>query len=81
MILIYIALIKHLVLFQNYLLSFFNLLLLIFLVFVHVISGGIVSGDEIMAVNGKILTDVTLAEGQTSMAQAWNSGGVRPSLQ
>ncbi|XP_048014125.1 harmonin-like [Megalobrama amblycephala] len=37
--------------------------------------GGIVSGDEIMAVNGKILTDVTLAEGQTSMAQAWNSGG------
>lgn len=39
------------------------------------------SGDEIMAVNGKILTDVTLAEGQTSLSQAWNSGGVRPSLQ
>uniref|UniRef100_A0A8C1JAM9 Usher syndrome 1C n=1 Tax=Cyprinus carpio TaxID=7962 RepID=A0A8C1JAM9_CYPCA len=37
--------------------------------------GGVVSGDEIMAVNGKILTDVTLAEGQTSLAQAWNSGG------
>lgn len=37
--------------------------------------GGVVAGDEIMAVNGKILTDATLAEGQTSMAQAWNSGG------
>ncbi|XP_016432023.1 harmonin-like [Sinocyclocheilus rhinocerous] len=37
--------------------------------------GGVVSGDEIMAVNGKILTDGTLAEGQTSLAQAWNSGG------
>uniref|UniRef100_A0A672QM09 Harmonin-like n=1 Tax=Sinocyclocheilus grahami TaxID=75366 RepID=A0A672QM09_SINGR len=37
--------------------------------------GGVVSGDEIMAVNGKILTDVTLAEGQASLAQAWNSGG------
>ncbi|XP_026095114.1 harmonin-like isoform X4 [Carassius auratus] len=37
--------------------------------------GGVVSGDEIMAVNGKILTDVTLNEGQTSLAQAWNSGG------
>lgn len=34
------------------------------------------AGDEIMAVNGKILTDGTLGEGQTSMAQAWNSGGV-----
>nr|XP_055049006.1 harmonin isoform X1 [Misgurnus anguillicaudatus] len=37
--------------------------------------GGVVAGDEIMAVNGKILIDGTLAEGQTSMAQAWNSGG------
>ncbi|XP_016325078.1 harmonin-like [Sinocyclocheilus anshuiensis] len=37
--------------------------------------GGVVSGDEIMAVNAKILTDVTLAEGQNSLAQAWNSGG------
>ncbi|RXN20131.1 harmonin isoform X2 [Labeo rohita] len=37
--------------------------------------GGVVSGDEIMAVNGKILTDVTLAEGQNSLSQAWNSGG------
>uniref|UniRef100_A0A9R1SG98 Harmonin n=2 Tax=Cyprinus carpio TaxID=7962 RepID=A0A9R1SG98_CYPCA len=35
--------------------------------------GGVVSGDEIMAVNGKILTDVTLAEGQTSLAQAWKT--------
>lgn len=35
------------------------------------------AGDEIMAVNGKILTDVTLTEGQNSLARAWNSGGVR----
>lgn len=35
------------------------------------------AGDEIMAVNGKILTDATLAEGQNSIARAWNSGGVR----
>lgn len=40
-------------------------------------SGGVVAGDEIMAVNGKILTDVTLTEGQNSLARAWNSGGVR----
>lgn len=38
--------------------------------------GGIVSGDELMAVNGKILIDATLSEGQNSLAQAWNSGGV-----
>ncbi|XP_060766010.1 harmonin isoform X1 [Neoarius graeffei] len=37
--------------------------------------GGVVAGDEIMAVNGKILTDVTLTEGQNSLARAWNSGG------
>ncbi|XP_069037799.1 harmonin isoform X1 [Lepisosteus oculatus] len=37
--------------------------------------GGIVKGDEIMAVNGKILTDATLTEGQNSLARAWNSGG------
>ncbi|XP_066524214.1 harmonin isoform X3 [Hoplias malabaricus] len=37
--------------------------------------GGIVPGDEILAVNGKILTDVTLAEGQNSLARAWKSGG------
>ncbi len=38
--------------------------------------GGIVSGDELMAVNGKILIDATLAEGQSSLARAWNNGGV-----
>ncbi|KAL0967992.1 hypothetical protein UPYG_G00260730 [Umbra pygmaea] len=37
--------------------------------------GGIVPGDEVMAVNGKILTDATLDEGQNSLARAWNSGG------
>ncbi|XP_036431727.1 harmonin isoform X1 [Colossoma macropomum] len=37
--------------------------------------GGVVAGDEIMAVNGKILTDVTLTEGQNALARAWNSGG------
>ncbi|XP_061078847.1 harmonin isoform X2 [Conger conger] len=37
--------------------------------------GGIVQGDEVMAVNGKILTDATLTEGQSSLARAWNSGG------
>lgn len=37
--------------------------------------GGIVPGDELMAVNGKILTDATLTEGQNSLARAWNSGG------
>ncbi|XP_043981526.1 harmonin-like isoform X2 [Gambusia affinis] len=37
--------------------------------------GGIVSGDELMAVNGKILIDATLEEGQNSLARAWNSGG------
>ncbi|XP_031421294.1 harmonin isoform X2 [Clupea harengus] len=37
--------------------------------------GGIAPGDEVMAVNGKILTDVTLTEGQNSLARAWSSGG------
>ncbi|XP_066557050.1 harmonin isoform X1 [Amia ocellicauda] len=37
--------------------------------------GGIVRGDEIMAVNGKILTDSSLTEAQNSLARAWNSGG------
>lgn len=40
------------------------------------IVGGIVPGDELMAVNGKILIDATLSEGQNSLARAWNSGGV-----
>ena len=33
-------------------------------------------GDEIMAVNGKILLDVTLDEAQATLAKAWNMGGV-----
>ncbi|XP_057693351.1 harmonin isoform X4 [Corythoichthys intestinalis] len=37
--------------------------------------GGIVPGDELMAVNGKILLDAPLNEGQNSLARAWNSGG------
>ncbi|XP_051236708.1 harmonin isoform X1 [Dicentrarchus labrax] len=37
--------------------------------------GGIVPGDELMAVNGKILIDATLTEGQNALARAWNSGG------
>ncbi|KAM8939941.1 harmonin isoform 1-T1 [Pelodytes ibericus] len=37
--------------------------------------GGIVKGDEILAVNGKILTDVTLSEAQATLAKAWNVGG------
>ncbi|XP_069577863.1 harmonin isoform X1 [Brachyistius frenatus] len=37
--------------------------------------GGIVPGDELMAVNGRILIDATLTEGQNSLARAWNGGG------
>ncbi|XP_010764240.1 harmonin [Notothenia coriiceps] len=37
--------------------------------------GGVVPGDELMAVNGKILLDATLTEGQNALARAWNSGG------
>uniref|UniRef100_A0A8C9QSJ8 Usher syndrome 1C n=1 Tax=Scleropages formosus TaxID=113540 RepID=A0A8C9QSJ8_SCLFO len=37
--------------------------------------GGVVRGDEVLAVNGKILTDATLSEAQNSLARAWNSGG------
>uniref|UniRef100_A0A3Q2QKQ9 Usher syndrome 1C n=1 Tax=Fundulus heteroclitus TaxID=8078 RepID=A0A3Q2QKQ9_FUNHE len=37
--------------------------------------GGIVPGDELMAVNGRILIDASLAEGQNSLARAWSSGG------
>lgn len=37
--------------------------------------GGVVPGDELLAVNGKILIDATLTEGQNSLARAWNSGG------
>nr|XP_046208349.1 harmonin-like [Oncorhynchus gorbuscha] len=37
--------------------------------------GGIVPGDEVMAVNGKVLTDSSLTEGENSLDLAWNSGG------
>ncbi|XP_027760190.1 harmonin isoform X4 [Empidonax traillii] len=37
--------------------------------------GGIVKGDEILAVNGKILIDSKLAEAQATLAKAWNVGG------
>uniref|UniRef100_A0A670XPB7 USH1 protein network component harmonin n=1 Tax=Pseudonaja textilis TaxID=8673 RepID=A0A670XPB7_PSETE len=38
--------------------------------------GGIVKGDEIMAVNGKILLDAKLDEARAALAKAWNVGGV-----
>ncbi|XP_075894132.1 harmonin isoform X1 [Nelusetta ayraudi] len=37
--------------------------------------GGIVPGDELMAVNRKVLLDAALSEGQNSLTRAWNSGG------
>ncbi|XP_010187314.1 PREDICTED: harmonin, partial [Mesitornis unicolor] len=37
--------------------------------------GGIVKGDEILAVNGKILIDSRLGEAQATLAKAWNMGG------
>ncbi|XP_058161649.1 harmonin isoform X5 [Dasypus novemcinctus] len=37
--------------------------------------GGIVKGDEIMAINGKIMTDSTLAEAEVALQKAWNHGG------
>nr|AAC18049.1 antigen NY-CO-38 [Homo sapiens] len=37
--------------------------------------GGIVKGDEIMAINGKIVTDYTLAEADAALQKAWNQGG------
>lgn len=37
--------------------------------------GGVVKGDEIMAVNGKIVTDYTLAEAEAALQKAWNQGG------
>lgn len=36
-------------------------------------------GDEIMAINGKIVTDYTLAEAEAALQKAWNQGGVRSS--
>uniref|UniRef100_A0A4X1TCK5 Harmonin n=1 Tax=Sus scrofa TaxID=9823 RepID=A0A4X1TCK5_PIG len=35
--------------------------------------GGIV-GDEVMAINGKIITDYTLAEAEAALQKAWNQG-------
>ncbi|XP_070620443.1 harmonin-like isoform X2 [Erythrolamprus reginae] len=37
--------------------------------------GGIVKGDEIMAVNGKILLDAKLNEARVALTKAWNVGG------
>ncbi|XP_076970256.1 harmonin isoform X2 [Tamandua tetradactyla] len=37
--------------------------------------GGIVKGDEIMAINGKIVRDYTLAEAEAALQKAWNHGG------
>uniref|UniRef100_A0A8C6Y1X2 USH1 protein network component harmonin n=1 Tax=Naja naja TaxID=35670 RepID=A0A8C6Y1X2_NAJNA len=39
--------------------------------------GGIVKGDEIMAVNGKILLDAKLDEARAALVKAWNVGGVK----
>ncbi|XP_055993173.1 harmonin [Sorex fumeus] len=36
--------------------------------------GGIVKGDEVMAINGKIVTDYTLAEAEATLQKAWNQG-------
>ncbi|KAM6157695.1 harmonin isoform 3-T3 [Rhynchocyon petersi] len=36
--------------------------------------GGIVKGDEIMAINGKIVTDYTLAEAEAALQKAWSQG-------
>ena len=31
-------------------------------------------GDEVMAINGKIITDYTLAEAEAALQKAWNQG-------
>uniref|UniRef100_A0A8C9MAA0 Harmonin n=1 Tax=Panthera tigris altaica TaxID=74533 RepID=A0A8C9MAA0_PANTA len=36
--------------------------------------GGIVKGDEVMAINGKIVTDYTLAEAEATLQKAWSQG-------
>ncbi|KAG8524290.1 Harmonin [Galemys pyrenaicus] len=41
--------------------------------------GGIVKGDEVMAINGKIVTDYTLAEAEATLQKAWNQGPKAPS--
>lgn len=40
----------------------------------HLPAGGIVKGDEIMAINGKIVTDYTLAEAEALLQKAWSQG-------
>ncbi|RXN01930.1 ATP-binding cassette sub-family C member 8 [Acipenser ruthenus] len=37
--------------------------------------GGVVRGDEVLAVDGEILTEATLQEAQSILTRAWNSGG------
>ena len=37
-------------------------------------AGGIVKGDEVMAINGKIVTDYTLAEAEATLQKAWSQG-------
>ncbi|CAK7314994.1 USH1C [Vulpes lagopus] len=36
--------------------------------------GGIVKGDEVMAINGKIVMDYTLAEAEATLQKAWSQG-------
>ncbi|XP_058402060.1 harmonin [Diceros bicornis minor] len=36
--------------------------------------GGVVKGDEVLAINGKIVTDYTLAEAEAALQKAWNQG-------
>ncbi|XP_039092743.1 harmonin isoform X2 [Hyaena hyaena] len=36
--------------------------------------GGIVKGDEVMAINGKTVTDYTLAEAEATLQKAWSQG-------
>lgn len=40
----------------------------------HFPAGGIVKGDEVMAINGKIVTDYTLAEAEATLQKAWSQG-------
>ncbi|XP_059565041.1 harmonin isoform X4 [Myotis daubentonii] len=42
--------------------------------------GGLVKGDEVMAINGKIVTDYTLAEAEAALQKAWNQGAAEPGV-
>ncbi|XP_045433580.1 harmonin isoform X5 [Pipistrellus kuhlii] len=42
--------------------------------------GGLVKGDEVMAINGKIVTDYTLAEAEALLQKAWNQGAAEPGV-